>query len=131
MTTAIRSAATCFRPFLIIAFMLGLAPLASLAAGKGQVLFDGKNLDGWRKPTGTWTVAKAVSLDAGGPTNFVIAPGQGIAVNCASGHTVDLVTEQEFGDMELHVAHDSRVNPCAASSSPATINTVCRKCTIG
>jgi 3-keto-disaccharide hydrolase len=88
---------------LTAALLLGLAPLACAAAGKGQVLFDGKDLEGWRKPTGTWSVAKAVSLDPADPAKFAITPGQGIAVNCASGHTVDLVTEPEFGDMELHV----------------------------
>jgi hypothetical protein len=67
------------------------------------VLFNGKDLAGWRTPTGTWGVAKSVSLDPADPANFVIAPGEGIAVNCASGHTVDLVTEREFQDIELHV----------------------------
>jgi hypothetical protein len=88
---------------LIPALLLSLAPLPTFAAGKGQVLFDGKDFAGWRKPTGTWSAVKAVTLDPAAPAKFVLAPGQGVAVNCASGHTVDLVTEAEFGDMELHV----------------------------
>src|SRR5512140_3090870 len=100
-TFALRTPAR-LQQLLIAALLLSLTPLATSGTGKVQVLFDGKTLDGWRKPTGTWSVAKSVSLEAGSPTNFVITPGQGIAVNCASGHTVDLVTEPEFGDIELH-----------------------------
>ena len=85
------------------ALLLGLAPASGSAADKTQVLFDGKDLAGWRQPTGTWSVAKTVSLDAADPEKFSIAPGQGVLLNCASGHTVDLITEQEFGDMEAHV----------------------------
>jgi hypothetical protein len=100
--------ATCIKPsryhqLLSLALLLGLAPAFGFGADKPQVLFDGKDLAGWRKPTGTWTVAKGVSLDPADPAKFVIAPGQGIAVNCASGHTVDLITQPEFGDMEAHI----------------------------
>ena len=77
--------------------------MPSLAAGKTQVLFNGKDFAGWRQPTGGWTIAKGVSLDPADAAKFVIAPGQGIAVNGAKGRTVELVTETEFGDVELHV----------------------------
>jgi len=92
-----------FRQLLIAAIFLILAPLASSAATKTQVLFDGKDFAGWRKPTGDWIIAKGVSLDPADPEKFIIGPGQGIAVNGASGRTVELVTESEFGDVELHV----------------------------
>src|SRR5208282_3704887 len=82
---------------------LGLTQTSSPAAGKTQKLFNGKDLTGWRQPTGTWWVAKAVSLDPADEKNFVIAPGKGVLVNCASGHTVDLISEAEFGDMQAHV----------------------------
>lgn len=88
---------------LIAAVVLGLAPASSSGAGKTQALFDGKDLGGWRKPTGDWVVAKSVSLDPADPAKFVIEPGQGIAVNGATGRTVEFVTEAEFGDVELHV----------------------------
>ena len=94
---------TLFSWIFITAVVSGLAPATSLAADKAQVLFDGKEFTGWRKPTGDWLIAKGVSLDPADPAKFVIAPGRGIAVNCASGHTVDLITEAEFGDLEAHV----------------------------
>ena len=43
---------------LIAAILLGLAPAISFGADKAQVRFDGKDLAGWRAPTGTWSVAK-------------------------------------------------------------------------
>lgn len=103
MRTTTRTKPLLFRQLLIVAVLLGLAPAFTLAADKPQVLFDGKDLAGWRKPTGTWTVAKAISLDPADPEKFAITPGQGVAVNCASGHTVDLITEAEFGDLEAHI----------------------------
>ena len=83
---------------------LALAPLLCEGAGKEQLLLNGKDSSGWRKPTGNWTVARAVRLETGSPTNFVIVPGKGISVNCASGrNSVDLISEAEFGDVQAHV----------------------------
>ena len=87
---------------LLAAVLVGLAPASSRAAGGAVVLFNGKDLTGWRKPTGTWTVAKSVSLDPTNLESFVIAPGRGVMVNSATAHTVNLVTEAEFGDVQVH-----------------------------
>ena len=80
-----------------------LSPAAGFAAGKTQVLFDGKDLAGWRKPTGTWTWPSPSRWTPPTRRSLSIAPGQGVLLNSASGHTVDLITEPEFGDMEAHV----------------------------
>ena len=48
-------------------------------------------------------VAKGVSLDPANPEKLRDRPGQGVLVNSASGHTVDLMTEAEFGDVQAHV----------------------------
>jgi hypothetical protein len=66
-------------------------------------LFNGKDLRGWKKPTGTWSAVGAVALDPADPKKFVVTPGEGVLLNSADGHTVDLVSEAEPGDMELHV----------------------------
>lgn len=73
------------------------------AAEKAVVLFDGKDLTGWHKPTGEWLVAKAVSLDAGDPAKFAITPGEGIMVNGPKGRSINLISESEFGDAEVHI----------------------------
>jgi hypothetical protein len=88
---------------LVTAVVLGWVPFATFAAGKTQVLFNGKDFTGWRQPTGEWRVAKDVSLDPADPANFAVTAGRGIAVNGAKGRTVELVTEPELGDVELHV----------------------------
>ena len=80
-----------------------LAQLLSFGAEKTTVLFDGKDLDGWRKPTGTWMPARSVALDHGDPEHFIVTQGTGILLNSATNHTVDLITDGEFGDMEAHV----------------------------
>jgi hypothetical protein len=103
MKNAIRSKPIFLQQILIAALLLGLAHASSSAAGENQPLSDGKDLAGWRKPTGTWMVAKSVSVDPADTEKLVIVPGQGVLVNSASSHTVDLITEAEFGDMEAHV----------------------------
>lgn len=70
---------------------------------QGQSLFNGTNLDGWRQPQGDWKIAAGVSLNTATPEVFAISPGTGVMVNGDSGRTVDLMTEKEFGDFELHV----------------------------
>jgi len=92
-----------FSQLLLAAALFGLTQTSSPAADKAQVLFNGKDLGGWRKPTGTWSVVRGVTLDPADPEKFSIAPGQGVLVNSANGHTVDLITEPEFGDIQAHV----------------------------
>jgi hypothetical protein len=89
--------------FVFIVALLALAPAIAFSAEKTHQIFDGKDFAGWRKPTGTWSVARSVSLDAADPKKFMITPGQGIMLNSTADHTVDLITEAEFGDMEAHV----------------------------
>jgi hypothetical protein len=103
MKTFISTPLVLFARLLIAAFVLGWGPLAGSAATKSQVLFDAKDFAGWRQPTGEWMIAKDVSLDPADPAKFVISPGHGIAVNGAKGRTVELITESEFSDVELHV----------------------------
>jgi Domain of Unknown Function (DUF1080) len=66
-------------------------------------LFNGKDFTGWKQPLGNWTVAKAVKLNPANPDEFLIETGSGIMVNGEKGHTVDLVTQEEFGDIEAHI----------------------------
>jgi hypothetical protein len=82
-------------PALILTFAL-------LADCRAQVSFNGKDLTGWRKPTGDWLVAESVGLNPTNAERFSILPGHGILVNGAKGNTVELLTEAEFGDVEVH-----------------------------
>ncbi len=93
---------------LVLPLAAGCSDLTwSAASGPGAMeLFDGRSLAGWKSRGGhpnTWLVARAVSLDAADPKKFAITPGEGILVNGPDGKTCDILTEQEFGDCELHV----------------------------
>jgi hypothetical protein len=88
---------------LLAALLVNLAQLPSPAAEGALVLFNGSDLTGWRKPTGTWSVVKDVALDPQEPKHLVLTPGKGALVNSTNSHTVDLITEAEFGDMQAHV----------------------------
>jgi hypothetical protein len=81
--------------------LLGWAA-ASQAADSEIGLFNGKDLSGWRQ-AGEWKVAKAVSLDPADSAKFAIEPGEGIFVNGDKGRTINLVSKEEFGDVEAHL----------------------------
>jgi hypothetical protein len=70
---------------------------------QSKFLFDGDDFAGWRQPHGGWMTADAVSLDSTKPEALLIASGQGVMVNGSKGRTVDLMTETEFGDVELNL----------------------------
>lgn len=90
---------TCY----LLTLIATLAPIGGLAADPGPDLFNGRDLAGWRKPTGDWIVAGSVKLDPANAEKFAITPGTGVLVNGAGGRAPDLVTEPEFGDVQLHV----------------------------
>ena len=66
-------------------------------------LFNGKNLGGWRRPTGDWRIVGAVRLDPADQKHFKTQPGDGVLISSAAHHTVNLLSAAEFGDCEAHV----------------------------
>ncbi len=91
-----------------LTFALSLAvclPSACGAAEQMVSLFNGKDLAGWRAPTGEWRVVKSVELYAGNPEKLTAARGAGVLLNGsgATGKTADLVTQLEFGDLQAHI----------------------------
>lgn len=81
--------------------LLALALSASAPAAE-EVVTLGATLDGWRK-TGDWTTARGVALNTTNGHLFAIEPGDGVLVNGPVGKTVNLITQEEFGDIELHI----------------------------
>lgn len=94
-----------------------LAAIAALAAvaddrkkDEGRPLFNGKDLTGWKLRPGRdpklskWHVLGSVKLLAAHPDRFDESDkGTGTLVNTGNGHGVDLLTEAQHGDCELHV----------------------------
>ena len=78
-------------------FSLGAAQMGE------QILFDGKNLDAWQKPTGEWQLVGAVALNPEDKKQFSITPGTGVMVNNPKGKTVNLISKVEHGDVEAHI----------------------------
>lgn len=75
------------------------------------VLFNGRNLDGWKLRTeahkDTWKVVAGVALDKADP-KLLVGTGEGgahdaVLFRAPVEHGSDLLTEQRFGDCRLHV----------------------------
>jgi hypothetical protein len=65
--------------------------------------FNGRDLAGWRQPTGEWLVVQAVTLNPQDDRKFALQPGRGVLVNGQGGRTVDLLAERDHGDVEARI----------------------------
>ena len=89
---------------LVVVIGLGAMTTVAQAGDDGWLeLFSGQNLSAWRQPAGDWTTAGAVAVDPQNAQRLIWQPGTGVAVNGPQGRTVDLISTQEFGDVEVHV----------------------------
>jgi hypothetical protein len=61
------------------------------------------SLDAWRDPHGTWLLGGAARLKEDNPKLLATEPGKGVMVNGPKGRTNDLLSKQNFGDIELHL----------------------------
>lgn len=61
------------------------------------------DLSTWRTPTGAWRTAGSVVKDPQNDRRLSIRDGHGIIVNGDKGRTSNLLTTQEFGDLEAHI----------------------------
>jgi hypothetical protein len=95
------------------AIVLVFSPLALLSADEkrpARALFNGKDLAGWAFRGGAqnakrskWQVAGSVSLVPDMPARFKLDGKEGILVNAGDGRGVDLISEYQHGDCELHI----------------------------
>ena len=59
-------------------------------------------LDAWRKPTGDWIVGGDAEPQPEHPKLLAAKPGTGTIVNGKTGKTRNLLSSQDFGDLEAH-----------------------------
>jgi Domain of Unknown Function (DUF1080) len=59
-------------------------------------------LDAWRKPTGDWIVGGDAEPQPEHPKLLAAKPGKGTLVNGNTGKTRNLLTSQDFGDIQAH-----------------------------
>jgi len=98
----------------IVAFVLGLLAFNSMAnadAAEGGKSLIGKDMAGWKlkeaNNTKTWSIVADVKLDPADPKKLVgtsdAVGDNGALFRAPVAHGSDIYTEQEFGDIELHV----------------------------
>jgi hypothetical protein len=94
----------CLAVRLAAPFLL-LLPLAAAAQDKPKwiELFDSDKLEAWKDPSADWTAAGDVGLDPENPRKLAAKPGKGVFFNGPKGRTKNLVTKEEFQDLEVHV----------------------------
>jgi hypothetical protein len=63
-------------------------------------LLDPAGFEKWRAPTGSWMVAGDARPDSTVPNLIVAEPGTGVIVNGKTGKTANLLSKEEFGDVE-------------------------------
>lgn len=95
--------AAMFSAVYVLLSVAAVGPSATAAEGNWTTLFNGKNFDGWREPTGEWLAAGGVDLAADDPGRFAIADGTGVLVNGETGRTKNLLTDEEHCDVEAHI----------------------------
>jgi hypothetical protein len=65
-------------------------------------LVGDRGLQAWRKPTGDWIVAAAALPDPARTNRLTAEPGQGTLINGVTGKTRNLLTSEDFGDVDTH-----------------------------
>src|SRR6516164_7100266 len=81
--------------------LLAVSPAVMSGDDKGWI--DLTNLDSWRKPVGNWQLADSAGIDPNNPRLLSARPGKSILVNGRKGREHDLLSKQEFGDLEVHL----------------------------
>src|SRR3954467_8989104 len=85
-----------------LALILLIAP--ALADEPGWEELAGPNgLKAWKTPTGDWADAGSVRQDPSNPKRLAYEAGSGILVNGKVGRTTNLLSSENFGDVEAHV----------------------------
>ena len=92
-----------FRRFVLISALSILAAAGANAQPKASVVYLIKDhdLSVWQQPTNLWSIVGDVFLSPSDPKALSSKPGLGILFN--GGRTTDIVSKQEFGDVQLHI----------------------------
>jgi hypothetical protein len=85
------------------------ALVSLLPAARGEekgwkvLLGPDTGLEAWRPTKDKWLVGGDAALDPANPRQLVVKPGKGVYANGVRGRARDLLTREEFGDLEVHV----------------------------
>jgi hypothetical protein len=84
--------------FLLLAFTA-----AAQEKAKWIDLLNAPKLEAWKDPSGDWGYVGDVVLDEKEPRKLAAKPGTGVFYNGAKGKTKNLITKEEYQDVEVHV----------------------------
>jgi len=82
---------------------VALAVMGGAAHAEEEIELTGETLDAWRAPTGDWFVAGDARMNPDDEGLLSAVDGEGVIINGADGRTVNLHTELEHADVELHL----------------------------
>jgi len=79
------------------------SPIPALEEDTGWInLIGDHELAAWRKPTGAWLAAGDARLDPKAPSRLSAVAGGGVIISGRGGRTRNLLSKEEFGDIEAH-----------------------------
>ena len=85
----------------LLSLLLALAPMTD-DAPRWVELGGGSGFPAWKSPIGDWAEVKDARPNPADPKHLVSEPGTGVLVNGKTGLTTNLISKEEFGDIELH-----------------------------
>lgn len=62
-----------------------------------------RDFSAWKGSAGDWFVAGNAVLDPSNPKRLKGEPGSGVIINGPTGKTLNLITKEEYGDVEVHL----------------------------
>jgi hypothetical protein len=85
------------------AAFLAVFPCPAGASDAGWVeLIGDHGLSAWREPTGAWLAVSDAKADPKNPSRLVAEKGSGVLVNGPTGRTRNLLSKQDFADLDAH-----------------------------
>jgi len=88
---------------LVLSLLIAAAASGGDARGEWIELLAGENFRAWREPRGQWMMVDNAATDPADARRLAWTPGTRVAINGPQGRTVNLITAQEFGDVEAHI----------------------------
>lgn len=85
---------------ILLSVLLGSGLLAGPNDGDGWIVLS-DNLDAYQPPKGDWFVVGGARMDPKNEKRLAASPGQGVLINGKTGVTDNLVTRDEWGDVEV------------------------------
>lgn len=87
-----------------IALAASAITVFSVGAADGEIeLLAGSDLGSFRTPTGGWSIVGEAIVDTANPKRLTSSPGTGVLLNGPDGKTTNILSKEEFGDVEAHI----------------------------